>query len=99
MNTLPRRKPVQDKVFRKKPNPDFKVQVNYDHSCSVPCSYHRCSGFMFLVTATYGEEAHVVDELECFVCKKIKRLGDHDPNRAKPKPFPPRDRNKRPNRA
>ena len=96
---MPRRKPVQDKIFRKKPTAEFKVARNFDNCCSVPCSYRRCTGFMFLVTASYGEDSPVVDELECFVCKKVKRLGDHDPNRNKPEPLPPRDKSKRSNRA
>lgn len=93
---MPRRKPVQDQPRNRKNHTEFKYIRNFDNCCSVPCTYSRCVGFMFLVTASYGEDSPVVDELECFVCKKIKRLGNHDPNRAKPKPFPPRDKSKRP---
>jgi hypothetical protein len=85
---MPRRKPIQSKPSTpRRQNNEFKFARNFDHCCSVPCINNRCPGFMFLVTSKYGIHTPAVDELECFVCKKVRKLGQHDPNREKPKPL------------
>jgi hypothetical protein len=76
---VPRRKPEQQKTFQKKGRTEFKFKKNFEHCCSVPC--FKCSGFMFLVTCKYSPDGPLVDELECFQCKKIRRIGPHDPTR------------------
>lgn len=56
-----------------------KLHVDYSKSHCIACVRNSCDGFMFLVVADYGNR--VVDEYECFHCKKIKRLGNHRGNR------------------
>jgi hypothetical protein len=93
---MPRRKPIQKKIANtRKPNNEFKYKRNFDYSCSVPCTNHRCPGFMFLVVSKYGVYTPAVDELECFACKKVRKLGQHLPNREKPKPLTQKPTNTR----
>jgi hypothetical protein len=85
---MPRRKPLQNKPSTpRKQNSEFKYTKNYDFSASIPCVNNRCPGFMFLILCKYGINTSVMDELECFTCKRIRKLGVHEPNRNKPKPF------------
>jgi hypothetical protein len=86
---MPRKSPVQNSpVYRKKPSAEFKIEKDFEYSCSVPCINPRCpDGFMFLVVATYGEHTASYDELECFVCRRTRKLGLHNPSRAKPTPI------------
>ncbi len=82
---MPRRKPEVPPT-RQKPS-SFKTKKNYDYSCCVPCINYKCDGFMFLCIAKHGTSSQVFDEMECFVCKRIKKIGSHNPKRSKPKPF------------
>ncbi len=85
---MPRRKPIQNKPSTpRKQTTEFTYKRTFEDSCSVPCINSKCLGFMFLVTAKYGIHTHPVDELECFVCKRTRKLGPHDPKRPKPLPL------------
>lgn len=75
---MPRKKPLIESRSPKKSN--IKYQQNFEYCKSIPC--FKCNSFMFLVTAVY-EDGRIVDEMECFQCKKLKRLGKHQPHRAK----------------
>lgn len=85
---MPRHKPVQNKPSTpRKQSAEFKYTRNFEHSHSVPCTNPRCPGFMFLLIAKYGIHTPATDELECFVCKRTRKMGPHDPKRAKPLPL------------
>lgn len=75
---MPRRKPIQVPVYTKKS--EFVYHKDYSNSNTKPCSNKRCNGFMFL-TLVMKENSKPCDVLECFLCKKTKKLGNHIPNR------------------
>jgi hypothetical protein len=75
---MPRKKPIQPPVYAKKS--EFTFHKNYDFSSSKPCLNKKCNGFMFL-TILMKDNSKPCDVLECFVCKKTKKLGNHLPNR------------------
>lgn len=83
---MPRKHPlISAPTFKKKSSPEFKFERDFSYSCSIPCANPRCTdGFMFLVTVQYVNQGPTYDELECFCCKRTKKLGLHNPNRAKP---------------
>lgn len=74
---MPRHSPERPTYFRK----PSSIKMHVDHSQSETCDCFKCGSFMFLVTVRYEGSDTLVDELECFQCKKIKRLGAHDPLR------------------
>lgn len=85
---MPRRKPLPNKPSTpRKQSTEFVYEKNFEYSCSIPCANPRCGGFMFLIMAKYGIHAPVIDELECFVCKRVRKLGPHNPRRPKPVPL------------
>lgn len=93
---MPRHKPLQNKpLIPRKQNNEFKTEKNFDYCYSIPCVNSRCSGFMFLLTVKYGDHGPAIDELECFTCRRIRKLGQHNPNRSKPVPIAPKNHSKR----
>lgn len=81
---MPRRKPLPNKPSTpRRQTTEHKTHKNYDYCCAIPCINPRCSGFMFLVTVLYNQSKAAQDELECFDCKRIRKLGPHDPKRTK----------------
>lgn len=93
---MPRRKPLQNKPSTsRKQSAEFKYRKNFDHCCSVPCINSRCLGFMFLTTVKYGLHTPAIDELECFLCKRTRKLGQHNPKRQKPLPLTKKPRDSR----
>jgi hypothetical protein len=95
---MPRHKPLPNKpAHPKKQFSSFKFHKTYEYCLSVPCINPRCSSFMFLVTVKYIGQENCVDELECFECKRTRRIGPHDPKRSKvetPSRRPKNDRNR-----
>jgi hypothetical protein len=81
---MPRRKVEPDKPLKPKKPSEFKFKVNYDYSNSVPCVNKRCNGFMFMIITQGREGQGPFDCLECFNCKRTKKLGPHNPKRPKP---------------
>ena len=76
---MPRRKPPQNPVFTKKS--EFVYHKDFSQSNSCPCLNKRCNGFMFLTIKNKEHSKTLIDVLECFLCKKTKKLGSHIPNR------------------
>jgi hypothetical protein len=81
---MPRKNPEEKKTYTRKSSPDLEPVKSHEHSATTQCTNRRCNGFMFLVIAKYAFDDRVHDELECFTCRRIKKLGPHDPHRPKP---------------
>jgi len=53
----------------------FKFFIDYERTQNQPCVRQRCDGFMFKVLVQYSPRADVVEEWECFSCRKTSRIG------------------------
>lgn len=78
---MPRKKPVVFQPVPRKLPTDLKPARDFSYSLTTPCVSYKCDGFMFLVVTKYEDHGQAFDELECSVCKKIKKLGTHQPFR------------------
>lgn len=61
--------------FRKRSKSEFEIYINYSETQNCPCIRRSCSGFMFKILVQYEPHGDIMEEWECFTCRKIKRIG------------------------